>query len=308
VVRLLRSRTSDTDHKLSLGGGTGAFHWRSPVKSALVRLVQMDRRAPMWLHLPWGRMRVHIFGSGPPILALHGLGGSGRYWEELAQTLQGECTVVAPDLAGFGASDKPAIRYDRGFHLDTLDAVFRLIGLKPPHMVVGHSMGGILGALWAARRAGGVRTLALVASPYPASRVQRREWEARGVKPLLRRAVQFAWPVLTLPYRSGLYPRGVIRDYARHTPTSYWRTAYDLLWDPAVVDELQSLQSVTQRQLLLYARDDRQVPLLAQDRWGRLLPGAQREVVDQGGHQLLLATHFEPLAQWIRAQIGVGRA
>src|SRR5579859_6022963 len=112
----------------------------------------------VWVERPWGRLRVYVAGSGPAVLALHGLGGSGRYWEGLARAVQGDVTLVAPDLAGFGRSDQPDVAYDRGFHLDNLDAVVAAIGVAPPSTVVGHSMGGILAALWAERHPVQVRS------------------------------------------------------------------------------------------------------------------------------------------------------
>src|SRR5579859_3473742 len=105
----------------------------------------------VWVERPWGRLRVYVAGSGPTMLALHGLGGSGRYWEGLARPVHGSVNLIAPDLAGFCSSDQPDVAYDRTFHLDNLDAVLAAIGVAPPSTVVGHSMGGILAALWAAQ-------------------------------------------------------------------------------------------------------------------------------------------------------------
>ncbi|MGH8925774.1 MAG: alpha/beta fold hydrolase [Acidimicrobiia bacterium] len=59
----------------------------------------------------------------PTLISLHGLGGSGRYWHRLARHLDDRWSLVAPDLAGFGRSDKPVLRYERAFHLSTIDEV-----------------------------------------------------------------------------------------------------------------------------------------------------------------------------------------
>ncbi|GAC1445930.1 MAG: hypothetical protein NVSMB52_08910 [Chloroflexota bacterium] len=252
---------------------------------------------------PWGRLQVHVWGNGPAILALHGLGGSGRYWAGLATALHNQATIIAPDYGGFGASDKPRLQYDRTFHLENLEAVVERLP-APPRIVVGHSMGGIVAALWSARQSHEVQGLALVATPYPSNRTVSHNWEARSARSILRRAVQLAWPVLTLPYRSALYPREVVLDYARHTPVSYWRTAYGLIWDPSVIAELAPLGPLSQQRLLLYAQDDRQVPLSAQEKWGKLLPESHMVVLQTGGHQLLLASHFEPLVQWLHDVLG----
>ena len=59
-------------------------------------------------------MRVWQGGQGPIVIALHGLGGSGRYWHRIAERDAGY-TVVAPDLPGFGGSSKPIAAYDADF-------------------------------------------------------------------------------------------------------------------------------------------------------------------------------------------------
>lgn len=259
----------------------------------------IDRARAEWIQLPWGRMRVYLAGMGPPVLALHGLAGSGRYWHGFAGALCGRFTVIAPDLAGFGASDKPDVDYDRAFHLNTVDALIEYLGLGWPRVVVGHSMGGVLGALWTARHPRRDHALALVSSPYPSYRPPRETRTGHGGRSIARRVVQTLWPAITLPYRSTVYPRAVIRDYARHTSASYWRSGYSLIWDRAIIDELALLRTVPRSALLLYARNDGVVPLTDRGHWHEALPYAQVQTQDTGGHQILLATHFAPLETWI---------
>jgi haloacetate dehalogenase len=46
-------------------------------------------------------------GHGPPVLLLHGYPETHVMWHEVAPRLAGEFTVVAPDLRGYGDSDRP---------------------------------------------------------------------------------------------------------------------------------------------------------------------------------------------------------
>ena len=46
-------------------------------------------------------------GKGPPVVLVHGLGVSGRYMLPLAESLAERCSVLAPDLPGYGRSQKP---------------------------------------------------------------------------------------------------------------------------------------------------------------------------------------------------------
>ena len=155
------------------------------------------------LERPWGRLRVWSAGTGPGLLAIHGLGGSGRYWEGLADQLLGRFTVIAPDLGGFGGSDKPEVDFDRAFHLADLEAVVADLAPEGPLRVVGHSLGAVLGALWSGRTARAVDALALAAAPFPAGGGF-DERSLREMHPSLgRRAVAGAarvvWPAIALP-------------------------------------------------------------------------------------------------------------
>ena len=46
-------------------------------------------------------------GSGPPLLLLHGTPKSHYYWYKVVPLLTPYFSIVAPDLRGFGATDKP---------------------------------------------------------------------------------------------------------------------------------------------------------------------------------------------------------
>ena len=161
-----------------------------------------------WLERPWGRMRVWEAGRGEPILLVHGLGGSGRYFERLAARLDGRFRVVAPDLAGFGSSEKPKLGYERGAHLEDLDAVAEWFGDRAP-IVAGHSLGGLFAALWASRRPEAVRSLAIVAAPFP-SPDEQVVWTH---EPEVPAAARVTVPLAAAAVRLLAVPIGVARRY-----------------------------------------------------------------------------------------------
>lgn len=53
------------------------------------------------------RIAYRTFGSGPPLLALHGYPQTGIMWHRVAPTLAERFTLVCPDLRGYGESDAP---------------------------------------------------------------------------------------------------------------------------------------------------------------------------------------------------------
>jgi pimeloyl-ACP methyl ester carboxylesterase len=88
------------------------------------------------------RIKYYRFGSGEPVLLLHGFGLSSYTWLKVAEALSKDHTVVIPDLKGFGLSDKPPdTRYSP---LDQAE-IFRRFILEQDLKgitVVGHSLGG----------------------------------------------------------------------------------------------------------------------------------------------------------------------
>ena len=93
------------------------------------------------------------YGSGgTPVLFLHGLAGSGRFWEKVAKEIAIDRSVIVPDLLGFGRSPWPQIAYTVDDHIAALDQLLTERGLsKGPFDIVGHSMGAVLAVELAAR-------------------------------------------------------------------------------------------------------------------------------------------------------------
>ena len=253
---------------------------------------------------PWGRVRVWEGGSGVPLLAVHGLGGSGRYFQGLSTRLEERFAVVAPDLAGFGSSDKPDDEsYDRAFHLANLDAA--LAQVDGPLVVVGHSIGGVLAGLWAAANAGRILGLALLATPFPDGD-SAHGWMREGRPPtkhrVLARTMRVLVPALSLPVGVARgYPPAVAFDYGRQKLLSRARTMWWALHDPDVVPEVDAIGVALADTpvLLMHARDDRTVGFDAMSRWGDVLPHARRQEISSGGHQFLVRAGADRLIAWL---------
>jgi 3-oxoadipate enol-lactonase len=102
-------------------------------------------------------------GRGDPLVLVHGAGTSGAIWRRATPVLAPRRRVIAPDLPGYGGS--PAV--GPGFALeavsDRLAAGLEEAGVPAPYDLVGHSMGGGISILLAARHPERVRRLVLVA-------------------------------------------------------------------------------------------------------------------------------------------------
>lgn len=109
-------------------------------------------------------VRVVRTGTGDTtFLLLHGYGESLMAWKGMVGPLARHGRVVALDIPGFGASDKPAGPYTLAAQVERLgDLVDRKI--SGPVIVVGHSMGGEIAVGLALSRPERVVGLILIAS------------------------------------------------------------------------------------------------------------------------------------------------
>ena len=107
-------------------------------------------------------------GAGdPPMIFVHGWACDRSYFAPQFRHFAGGHAVVAMDLRGHGESSRPAPGpgiYDIGVLADDVLAVAGAAGLGPP-VLVGHSLGALIGLACAAR-AGAIRALVMV-DPAP---------------------------------------------------------------------------------------------------------------------------------------------
>jgi pimeloyl-ACP methyl ester carboxylesterase len=136
-------------------------------------------------------------GEGPLVLLLHGFPQFWWTWRsQLTALAAAGFHVVAPDLRGYGASDKPP----RGYDLPTLSAdiaaLVRALG-EQDAVVVGHDWGGLLGWTTAALHPRTVRRLVVLSMAHP------RRLRAGMTDPRQRRASAYAlrFQVPRLPER-----------------------------------------------------------------------------------------------------------
>lgn len=80
-------------------------------------------------------------GDGPPLLLIHGLGANRSDWDAHVPVLSRHFRVIAPDLPGYGDSDKPFRFYSVPFFARLMWQLCDRLGLERL-AIVGHSMGG----------------------------------------------------------------------------------------------------------------------------------------------------------------------
>ncbi|HME05051.1 MAG TPA: alpha/beta fold hydrolase [Solirubrobacteraceae bacterium] len=139
------------------------------------------------------RVIYRITGSGPPVVLIHGMLNSSRHWQEVAERLAYEHTVVAPDLIGHGDSAAPRGDYSLGAHAASIRDLLAAIGIERA-TIVGHSLGGGVAMQFFYQFPQRVERLALVSSGGL----------GRDVGPLLRTA---ALPGMSKLLAATIHPR-----------------------------------------------------------------------------------------------------
>jgi len=124
-----------------------------------------------WTHreISANGMRFHAaeMGDGPLVVLLHGFP---QFWWSMRHQLEALAhagyRAVAPDLRGYGGSDKPPRGYDAITLAGDVAGVIRALGARDA-VVVGHDWGGFAAWATAALEPGQVRAIAALAAPHP---------------------------------------------------------------------------------------------------------------------------------------------
>lgn len=267
---------------------------------------RVDWRAHQRRVLVAGR-EAHVVeaGEGPPLLLVHGLGGSWRNWLETIPAFVADHHVVAVDLPGFGASAMPEEPISIPGYGRFLDALLGALGLGPV-AVVGSSMGGLICAELAIQFPTRVERLALVSS---AGFTVEREGNDDALRLLrrLRRLVRLYVGAAALvagrpePFaRHAALRRVLLRQTFAHPERLDPALAAEQLrgaGKPGFIDALESvmeypirdrLPAVACPTLVVWGASDRMIPVDHADEFERLIGGARKLVYPDTGHAPML--------------------
>jgi len=110
-----------------------------------------------------GRLSYLQAGTGPPVVAIHGLGATKASMLPTVAALAPDFRMIALDLPGFGESGKPlGAAYDARFFADSVVELLDALGIERAHFV-GNSLGGRVALELGLRHADRAERLALLA-------------------------------------------------------------------------------------------------------------------------------------------------
>jgi pimeloyl-ACP methyl ester carboxylesterase len=100
--------------------------------------------------------------SDEAVAFIHGNPGFSRDWEDLLERVGAFCRCVAPDMPGFGESEKPeSFNYSVGGYAQHLGALLAKLGVRRAHLVL-HDFGGPWGLAWALANSRALASLTLI--------------------------------------------------------------------------------------------------------------------------------------------------
>ncbi|MCG6117432.1 MAG: alpha/beta fold hydrolase [Aquimonas sp.] len=112
----------------------------------------------------WSLLRREGAAGAPTVLLLHGFTGSKENWLPLVRALPSDWNLIAPDLPGWGESERvEGVEYGYAAQADRLARLIRTLELSEV-LLVGHSMGGGIAAVTAARHPEAFSRVALLSA------------------------------------------------------------------------------------------------------------------------------------------------
>ena len=237
-------------------------------------------------------------GEGPPVILIHGFGGSMWQWEHQQQALARDFRVLTLDLPGSGLSDKPDIEYRPDQLLDYFVGFMDAVHM-PHATLIGNSMGAGLAIGMALEHPARVSKLVLIGG-LP------QQILLKLTSPSIKRALESRAPSWVVSFGNwlfgGLMTESVLRELVHNpallTPAVIERSNRNRrrpglikpimssrnalpLWETGFATRLHSLSHPT---MILWGEQDRVFPLSVGEELHRTIPGSQLVTIPDAGH------------------------
>lgn len=225
--------------------------------------------------------------GSPAVLLLHGSPGSSRDFSALAPLLADRFDLIAPDLPGFGASERDVPDYSIRAHAGYAAKLLRELGLERVH-VVGFSMGGGVALELARLQPETIASMTLLSS------IGAQEFELLGSYHL-NRAIHAAQLVCITLLHEAVPHFGALDRFMLDRP--YARNFLDTDQRPLRA----TLRRLTVPTLILHGERDPLVPAAAAREHHRLVPQSELEMLDSDHFVVFREPErlVEPLARFL---------
>lgn len=249
------------------------------------------------------RTNYHDVGSGFPLLMIHGSGpgvSAWANWRLVMPTLAERARVIAPDMVGFGFTERPANqRYDMDSWVAQAVGLLDALGIERADLV-GNSFGGALALALAIRHPQRVRRLVLMGSvgvPFEITEGLDAVWGYTPSVENMRSIMDyFAWDralitdeLAELRYQASVRP-GFQESFSAMFPAPRQR------WVDAMTSPEAAIRALPHETLVIHGREDRVIPLATSLTLADWISRAQLHVFGRCGHW----TQIEHAARFAR--------
>lgn len=234
---------------------------------------------------------VHEHGKGFPLMLIHGSGPGVTAWANwrlVMPELAKQRRVIAPEMLGFGYSERPANPdYQRDVWVEHAIGVLDALGIEQADLV-GNSFGGGIALALAIRYPQRVRRLVLMGSvgvSFPITDGLDRVWGYEPSFQTMRSLMDtFAYDralvtdeLAELRYQASIRP-GFQESFAQMFPAPRQR------WVDGLASNEADIRAVQHETLVIHGREDQVIPLQASLQLAQLIPNAQLHVYGHCGH------------------------
>ncbi|MDY6792032.1 MAG: alpha/beta fold hydrolase [Thermodesulfobacteriota bacterium] len=225
-------------------------------------------------------------GEGEPLVLLHGAGGGAVLWGPVINLLSKHFHVIAPDIVGYGESDKPDAPYDKNFFSTWFCRFCDSLNMEKINLL-GNSQGGAISIRFAYENPARVNKLILVGSAglarWGISPAAVFNMVAANIFPT-RRTVQKI--VKYLVYKTDYFPYHEGIDYLVEVIRSSGGKFPFLNGKGRTVAPFSSaeLRQITNPTLIIWGAKDRILPLSHGKKGYEKLPDAQLRIIHDAGH------------------------
>ena len=256
-------------------------------------------RIPIKTTVVMGQTMAYLdLGTGPPVILIHGFGGSMWQWEHQQTALSKSMRLITPDLIGSGLSDKPDIEYRPEEMLDYFVSFMDALHI-PQAVLVGNSMGAGLAIGMALTHPDRVSKLILIGGlPSDVSN--------KLTSPSIKRALETNAPSWLVSFGNWLFGGLVIESVLKEI-------VYDpVLLTPAVIERSNRnrqraglippiltvrktlplweagfatrIGDITHPTLILWGEEDRVFPITVGEELHRTIKGSNFVRIPKAGH------------------------
>lgn len=230
-------------------------------------------------------------GTGYPLVMLHGSGPGVTAWANwrlVIPTFSQQHRVVAPDLAGFGYTErKPGITYNLDFWVNHLAKFLDAVGIEKCNLV-GNSFGGALSLALATKHPDRVERIVLMGSVGTKFELTDGLDKVWGYQPSLENMRETA---KVFAYDKSIITDALVQSRYEASVRPGYQESYSSLFPAprqrhidAFAQPDEVLRALPNRVLLIHGRDDVVIPLESTLKLHSLIPKSEVHLFGQCGH------------------------